>query len=121
GEPEAESSYVVRVADGALVKIAADQVGRVVETTTAEQNYAKLLPRMPDSADGHAKMAQWCHEQGLTTQKDFHWQHVLRHDPDHAEARRALGYSRIRGEWMRPDEFKARQGYQRYKGQWRLP
>jgi hypothetical protein len=121
GAKGADAAFVVQVDEGILVRIAASEVGRVIETSKAEQEYQKWLPKMPDTADGHAKMAKWCEEHQLTIQKDLHWQQVLRHDADHPEARRALGYNRIRGEWSRPEDFMTKQGYQRYKGGWWLP
>jgi hypothetical protein len=115
------ATYLVRVADGIVVRVAARDVGRVIEVSEAESEYQRLLPEMPDTAAGHEAMAKWCQERGLNGQKDFHWQHVLRHDPDHAEARRVLGYNRIGGRWIRAEDFMQAQGYIRYKGAWRLP
>ncbi len=116
-----DANYIVRVSDDVLIRIASREVGRVIELSADEREYQRLLPTMPDTAAGHEAMAKWCQEHGLNDQKDFHWQHVLRHDPDHEEARRVLGYSRIRGRWMRADDFMEAQGYIRYKGAWRLP
>ena len=42
-------------------------------------------------------------------------------EPDHAEARRALGYSRIDGQWTTQDELMTKRGLVKYKGQWKYP
>ena len=112
---------MIRVADGILLRVDAAEVGRVIEPSADERAYANLLPNMPATADGHATMAKWCQEHELLDQKNFHWEHVLRHDPDHADARRALGYSLIRGRWTRAEDFMEAQGYVRHRGAWRLP
>lgn len=114
-------TYVVQLDGGTRVRIDAKQVGRVDELTPAEKRYAALLPDMPDSAHGHFTMATWCHKHGLRDLKQLHLEYVLQHDPDHAEARKQLGYSLLRGKWMRSDDYMRSQGYERYRGSWRLP
>ncbi len=121
GASDEEASYLVRLSDGIHAKIAASQVGRVVEPTAEEEQYEQLLPEMPDTARGHEAMAKWCQQHGLGDRKEFHWRQVLRHDTNHAEARRALGYGMLGGKWTRPEDFMEAQGYIRYKGTWRLP
>lgn len=118
---DTSGSYVVRLNEGTLLRLEAKDVGRVIEPTPAEIKYQTLLPRMPDTLEGHDKMARWCQDNQLSEQQTYHWQEVLRHDPDHADARRMLGYSRIRGEWTRPDEFMESQGFLRVGSAWKLP
>jgi hypothetical protein len=45
---------------------------------------------------------------------------VIALDPNHAEARKALGYQKFGSRWLTQDEYMQSQGYQRYKGSWRL-
>ena len=42
-------------------------------------------------------------------------------DPNHAEARHALGYSQLDGQWVTRDEVMIQRGYVKYKGKWMLP
>ncbi len=119
--PAKDSAYIVELKKGAYLRIAASDVGRVLETTEIEADYERRLMGMQDTAEGHEALAKWCQEHGLVEQKQFHWQEVLRLDPDHAEARRLAGYQRIGGEWIRQDQFMQRQGFVRYRGSWRLP
>ena len=120
-QPASSSFYIVRLASGGRVKLAARQVRKVVEPSAAESKYARLLPKMPDTAAGHLTMAQWCQEHGLNDLRLYHLQQVLRHEPDHQEARRSLGYGRIDGRWIKADDWMQEQGYVRYQGAWRLP
>jgi len=48
-----------------------------------------------------------------------HLERIIELDPDHAEARRALGYSQFDGQWMTQEEAMADRGYLRYQGRWR--
>jgi hypothetical protein len=118
---DAAGAYVIRVHEGILLRLEAKQVARIVELSPEETQYQQILPRMPDTAEGHAKMARWCQEKRLDDLKTYHWEQVVRHDSENAEARRMLGYNKIRGEWTRPDEFMESQGFQRTGSGWKLP
>src|SRR5262245_8920674 len=65
-------------------------------------------------------MAEWCKEAGLIQQRKRHLQAVIAIDPNHVEARKALGYQRYGSRWLTQEEFMANNGYVRYKGSWRL-
>ncbi len=99
----------------------ARQVRKVVDPSPPENQYAGLLRRMPDTAKGHLTMAAWCQENGLNDQRLHHLEQVLRHQPDHEDARRILGYGLIDGQWVRAQDWMEQQGYVRYQGAWRLP
>lgn len=115
------TSYQIRTSSGAVVTLAGDLVGEVVARSPQEIQYEKLLPRMPNSARGNWLMAEWCENAGLKTQREFHLGQVLKHDPHHEKARYALGYNRVDGHWIRPEDHMKSRGFVRYKGQWRLP
>ncbi len=86
-----------------------------------EQRYAAILPKMPETADGNWKMAEWCQKKKLADKAEFHWQAVIQHDPDHLQARQRLGYTRIKAEWVKWDEVMKSRGYVWEQGRWRLP
>ncbi|MEX2027731.1 MAG: HEAT repeat domain-containing protein, partial [Pirellulaceae bacterium] len=60
-------------------------------------------------------------EAGLGVQRKFHLEEVIRLDPDHENARRMLGHTRIDDEWMRPGEWEKKRGLVYFQSQWRLP
>jgi hypothetical protein len=92
----------------------------VIRKTDAERWYEKWLPEMPNTAEGNWIMAEECRKRGLARQRDFHREEVLKHDPDHAAARRALGYSKIDGSWVKTEDWWTSRGYVRHEGAWRL-
>lgn len=114
-------TYVVQIDPGGRITLRGDQVARVVVKSQAERSYEAFLPRVPDTAEGHWDVAERCAKAGLEEQRLYHLQQVLRHDPDHEGARRALGYSRIDGRWARQQEWLEKQGYVRHGGTFRLP
>jgi len=120
-DDEQKTNYILRLPDGGLVAVRASEVTRCEDESPIDQQYDQLLAAAVDTAEGHEKLARWCQEHELSQLKEFHWREVLRWDPNHAEARRVLGYRMVQGEWLKPDEVMQRQGLVRYRGQWKLP
>jgi DNA replication initiation complex subunit (GINS family) len=49
------------------------------------------------------------------------YQKIIAAEPDHEEARTALGYQRHQGKWLTQDEINEAQGLVRHKGKWMTP
>lgn len=114
--------YLLRNMAGVQVALASPQVTRVLATTDVQKQYEEQLHKAPATIAGHWQLAQWCREAGLSQQRKFHLEQIIKLDPDHEEARLALGYGRFpNGGWMTPDQYMLRQGYVKYRGSWKLP
>lgn len=120
-DEENPEKYVVSTGEGAEVELLSANVSRVVESSPAERRYQELLPRMPDSAWGNWQMAEWCLKHRLLEERTGHLEAVIELDPDHADARRALGYTLRNGQWARPDDVMRARGYVQHSGRWYLP
>ena len=117
--PDRNSS--IQVADGATVTLDASQVKLAPRVRADEAEYERIRPTYADTADAQWDLAQWCREHRLTAQRETHLRRVIELAPDHVEARRALGYSQIDGQWVLHDELMKDRGYRLYKGKWMLP
>jgi hypothetical protein len=117
---EPAEPYQLRTMHGVRLDLAPTQVERMIVKSDVQTQYEHLLPKVPNSAEGHWQMAQWCKEAGLTAERKRHLAEVIARESDHAEARAALGYSKFGSRWMTQDEFMRGQGYVRSKGAWRL-
>jgi hypothetical protein len=53
-------------------------------------NYERERTSLADRPDRELKLARWCSDQKLSPQAEFHWRNVLRSEPKHEEALRAL-------------------------------
>lgn len=108
---------------GVKLVLGAAQVKQVINSkkNDLQQEYEDQLPTVPNTPDGHFAMAAWCLEAGLGAQRKFHLEQVIRLDPDHEDARRMLGHTKIDGEWMRPGEWETKRGLVYFQNQWRLP
>jgi len=118
-EQNPREKFIVRIDGGATVTLQASQVVQILHAKPEEREYRRIRPNYPDTADGQWALAEWCLEQRLLEERQRHLQRILELEPDHAEARRALGYSRFDGQWMTQDEVMADRGYLRYQGRWR--
>jgi hypothetical protein len=113
--------YVVQVADGVQVTLDAAQVQKVLRPRADEAEYERIAHTYPDTAAGQWELALWCRDHKLAAQRETHLRRVIELEADHAEARRALGYSRIDGQWTTQDELMTKRGLVKYKGQWKYP
>jgi hypothetical protein len=114
-------SYVVELAAGGKVAFNKYQVARVIVKSPSEANYDQWLLKMPDTVDGHWRMAEWCLKYNLTALREFHLQTIVDREPDHSAARLGLGFTKIDGKWVMPDEHLKSQGYVKHTGAWRTP
>ncbi len=111
----------VHTSSGGDVTLDNSQIDRIIPQGAAEKEYEQLRPTAPDTVDGQWKMAEWCKDHMLMEQRKVHLERVIALDPDHKQARAALGYMHVDGRWLRQDEAMRRKGYVFYKGQWMLP
>ena len=114
------STYEVKTDSGTLV-LGKTQVRQVVAFSVQLKQYEQFLPRMPETVEGHMQMALWCNENNLPDKRDDHLNEIISREPDHAEARRMLGYERFQNRWIIREEWMRNQGYVRTGGAWRFP
>ncbi|GIW95997.1 MAG: hypothetical protein KatS3mg110_4038 [Pirellulaceae bacterium] len=119
-EEQPRTEYALQTRWG-TVTFSAAQVAGPVEKSEAELWYEANLPKEPLDVEGHLRMAEECAARGLEAQRVYHLEQVLRLAPDHPQARRELGYSRINDQWVRTDLWYRSRGYVRFKGSWKLP
>ena len=113
--------YLVRTADGLTLTLGLAQVKEVVRQSPAEIEYRRLVPLAPDTLDGQWSLAEWCRKHGLTRQREAHLRRMIEIDPNHQQARYAMGYQFLKGQWISRSDFRRQEGYEFYKGKWRTP
>jgi hypothetical protein len=119
-DEQPRQSYLVRTETGGTVKLTSAQVDRVLTVSEDLAWYRQMLPNVPPTVEGHWAMAEECRQRNLKQQREFHLQEILNLDPEHAEARYGLGFSKIDGNWVHTDEWMSSRGYVRYRGAWRI-
>ncbi|QDU26097.1 hypothetical protein ETAA8_11710 [Anatilimnocola aggregata] len=111
--------YRVRTAGGVVISLQLTQVRQAVREPSAASEYQQLLPSYGDTAAEQWKLAEWCRLQQLSNERGVHLSRVIELDPEHAQARRALGFALIDRHWIRPADAKRKDGFELYKGRWR--
>ena len=111
--------YEIAMPGGGRVTLDAAQVRRTIRQD-AEKRYQQIVSRCPDTVEGHWKLAEWCRKNGLKKQRRYHLQRIIQLEPDHVDARHALGYSQVRGQWVTREEILRRRGYNLHEGRWLL-
>ncbi len=114
-------AFVIRPYQGGQIALAASHVLTVLPQDPLEIAYTKRRVVATDSVEGHLKLAEWCQKNRLKQERKNHLQQILQIDPDHAEARKQLGYDFVDGKWMTKEERMISRGYVRDAGRWVLP
>ncbi|HUT09202.1 MAG TPA: HEAT repeat domain-containing protein [Thermoguttaceae bacterium] len=112
-------TYAIGLRCGGRITLDQVQVQAVLTQNPDLQQYEQICPRFPDTVEGQWALAQWCQDRGLSTQRKTHLERIIELDPDHAEARRLLGYQKSADRWLTREEIMAEQGYVGYKGRYR--
>jgi hypothetical protein len=98
-------AYRVRTLIG-VVDIDKDRIVRHEKGPAPWRLYEKRRKRCPDTAKGHYDLARWCRRHGLRPEEREQLARVIALDPDHAGARRVLGYTQENGAWVKPRSHK---------------
>ena len=83
-----------------------DQVPNSLEDDRRLTAYRRLREKSPETAKGQLELAGWCAKNKLADRARAHLTRVLELDPDHAEARRLLGYRSVDGVWLSQQEVR---------------
>jgi hypothetical protein len=121
---------VTRSADGSVtvatetgdVRIEADDVGTVAagEGPRARAK-AALSEADPDDVQANYRLAVAFEADGLVDLAKRAYERVVDADPDHAAARRALGYEKVDGRWAEVAVARRKSGLVLFRGEWLLP
>lgn len=114
------ATYEVRTESGGQVSLAKEQVREVLPRRTVLEEYKRIVPNFADTVAEQWKLAEWCREKNLKDQRTVHLLRILDHDSNHFQARLALGFTQVSGQWVMKEEWKKSKGYENYRGRWRL-
>lgn len=112
-----------QIAIGPGVRIAVDneKVDQKKDIRGEETEYRKKLQELPETAESHWQMYQWCKQNSLTAFAFQHAWRVIEIEPNHAAARAALDFVLDGKEWVTREELMLKRGRVRDGTEWRLP
>src|SRR3972149_7836682 len=104
--------------DGGRMTIPRSEVVRVVSQSPQQDEYHRRARAAADTVDAHLQLAEWCREQKLISEYRDELAKILELDPNHEQARRALGHRKEHGNWQSRDELMAARGLIWYDGKY---
>jgi len=96
-----------------------DDIDRIERGISPLEQYQRTLDTLKDGDTvKHYYLGLWCKEKGLRRQAEDEFRRVIAVNPDHAEARKELGYEMHEGKWMTKDEAMVAKGFVLHEGRW---
>jgi hypothetical protein len=107
---------------GGVMGVPMAHVERIVKARSPLDDYDERAARLAaKDADGWRALARWAGQQGLTKQADDAWGRVLAVAPNDPEAKEAMGYVLLNGQWVTEEESYRARGYVNYENEWMMP
>ncbi len=104
---------------GATLTIPHDDVDYIDRGDTPEEILAKQVKKLaPDDVAGRYELGVWLQNIGEEELASKQFESVLKLDPNHEDAHRALGHVRREGKWLTRAQTMRLDGYVKYKGKW---
>jgi tetratricopeptide (TPR) repeat protein len=118
-EYEPIDGFAVRVNAGLTLGISDNEIRRIRDNDEAMRAYRQRLAQLDDEPQAHYLIHRWCSSQGLYDQMQRHLERCIELDPNHSDARAALGYTRHKNRWVKIDSLFRSRGMVRDGGKWR--
>lgn len=109
---------VIETLFGGSVTIPAADVAFLSRRPLDLEQYEVRARHVTNSVDGQWELAEWCRQEHLAEQREFHARRVLDLDPHHEAAHRALGHVWKEGHWVDYDVYMTERGFVKHKGRW---
>ncbi len=104
---------------GIRMTLLKSEVAEVRRGPTPEEEVAKRREGLkPGDAEAHFRLGLFAASRGLKDEARRLHEAAVKADPDHAGARRELGFVRWEGKWRPEDEVMRERGFVRVRGEW---
>jgi hypothetical protein len=121
-EKSTKDKLVIKLQAGnAEVTIDRNEIQEIIVEKNPKEQYDEVKDRYKDTADDQFNLAIWCEEHKLPKQRKAHLEKTIELDPDHAQAREKLGYTKYDGKWLTANEIKEAKGLVRFNGRYVSP
>ncbi len=116
---EKDGRVTITVGGRSTIVLSKEQVASIEKgPTTAETLSKKEAELKPGDGVALARLARWCEEVGLASDRDRLYWRVLEVLPNHTSARDALGFRKLGALWLTEADYQHHIGNVEYKGKW---
>ena len=120
GVVQEKGDTVVVEMDIGSITLPRSEIRSITRSRGPLQEFEERRRAARDPAGLHA-LAVWAEKQELQTKSHEVYRRIIEIDPDHKEARRALGYTLHDGRWLTENELMTAKGLVLYDGRWMTP
>ncbi len=116
-----QEKVTIDIGDG-VVGVPMSRVESIKRGRSPLDEFAERAAKVgPQEIEGWRSLGRWARAQGLSAQTRQAYERVMALSPDDAEARQALGYVQVQGQWMTEEESYRARGFVKYQGEWLTP
>jgi len=119
GKASREGDKVIIQLAGGQMAVEADTVEKIVAGTSDVQRFEERYAALREAdVEGRMALADFCRDAELHGREHQLLREVIALSPDHAEARKRLGYIRDNGVWLSREEQMRARGLVLFEGNW---
>ena len=118
-QDQSRTTLTIQLEGGGRVTLDRNQVASVSAEPAALVEYRKRAPTAPDTVASQLALAEWCRQRKLGDEYRRHLNRVVQLDPEHEQARTALGHQKHAGQWLSRAQLMAVRGMVRFEGAYR--
>lgn len=116
---EKNGKIVVSRGNGIQIILDKSEIEKIEMGSSVRDEYAKKKADLvPGDPEPRYALAQWCKEKGLAAEQKEMLEAVIKLSPDHAQARRDLGYVKDGDQWITEDALRKKLGFEKVNGKW---
>lgn len=116
---ENKDSVTIETYPGRTTTVSKKDISQVTKGKAPWEVYGEKKIKIKDIPDEHYKLGKWCQDHNLPNEAKQEWGKAMTLDPEHKEARTALGYIKDdNGKWRLENEVMKEKGMIRFEGKW---
>jgi len=102
GDVSDMGGHIILKSGSMKTRIEKDRILRIEVKKTPREEYQERLKAIPpEDAEAHYMLGTWCEENGLRDEARKRFERVVELEPNHAKARKKLGYRLAEGQWVK--------------------
>src|SRR2546423_9773068 len=98
---EKENEIRIKPEKGHVITLSRDEIDSITKEKPEDAFARRSKAVKGDDVKGLMELAQWAKDNRLPKQSEETYERVLKLEPNHGDARAALGFERVNGKWYK--------------------